>query len=221
MLAGISYSAQGGTENALTLLAAAAGANAAYEASVRYYLGAAYALSGRYEDAVREFKESLRIQPGNPTAHLALGLTYSIEGRSQEALYEFESIGGAIGSELASSSAEAGRILIDQGEMGRAEQQLRKALQADPNSYMAHVAMGYLYSKQENPAEAVREYREAIRLNPRGAAAHLFLAVHYANQKDFGEAARELEKYAELSPSLETRDTISALAEQLKYSVDL
>jgi tetratricopeptide (TPR) repeat protein len=221
LLAGISYTAQGATDNAVTLLAAAAEAGIAYEASTRYYLGVAYALSGRYGDAVRELKESLRLQPGNPTAHLALGLTYSIEGRSQEALYEFEKIGDTMSFEAASSSAEAGRILIDQGEIGRAEQQIRKALEADPDNYMAHVAMGYLYSKQGDNAEAVREYREAVRLNPEGAAAHLFLAVHYANQKDFGEAARELEKYAQRSASPETRDTIGALAEQLKYSADL
>ena len=221
LLTGISYMAQGGTENAITLLGAAAEAGTAYGASTRYYLGVAYALSGRYGDAVREFKESLRLQPGNPTVHLALGLTYSIEGRSQEALYEFDTVGDAMAFEMASSSAEAGRVLIDQGDIGRAEQQIRKALQADPNNYMAHVAMGHLYSKQESHAEAVREYKEAIRLNPDGAAAHLFLAVHYADQKDFGEAARELEKYAQRSPSLETRDTISALAEQLKYSADL
>jgi len=221
LLAGISYTAQGDTENAVTLLAAAAEARTAYEASVRYYLGVAYALSGQYGEAVRELKESLRLQPDNPTAHLALGLTYSIEGRSQEALYEFDKIGDTMSFEAASSSAEGGRILIDQGEIGRAEQRIRKALEADPDNYMAHVAMGYLYSKQGNNAEAVREYREAIRLNPEGAAAHLFLAVHYANEKDFGEAARELEKYAERSPSLATKDTISALAEQLKYSAEL
>gem|GEM_PF-4465776 len=221
LLAGVSYTVQGATENAVTLLAAAAETGTAYEAITRYYLGVAYALSGRYGDAVRELKESLRLQPGNPTAHLALGLTYSIEGRSQEALYEFEKIGDTMSFEAASSSAEAGRILIDQGEIGRAEQQIRQALEADPDNYMAHVAMGYFYSKQGNDAEAVREYREAIRLNPEGAAAHLFLAVHYTNQKDFGEAARELEKYAERSPSPETRETIGALAEQLKYSADL
>lgn len=223
MLAGALHGIHGKQDDAVALLRGAASSGSAYDARVQYHLGAAYVLSGRYGDAVRELNEALRLQPGNPTVHLALGFTYSIEGRMQEALYEFEQVANAAVPQMAKANAyaESGRIRIELGDTTQAEDLYNKALAAEPNSYMAHVGLGYLYSRQERSAEAVREFRKAIDLSPDAGAAHLFLAIHYAGRKDFGEAARALEKFAQLSPDLEESEVVGVLAQQLRYSASL
>jgi len=223
MLAGALKGLRGDRENAVALLRVAASPGSTYEAKVRYHLGAAYLLSGRYSDAIRELDEAVRLRPGDPTAHLALGFTYSIEGRMQDALYQFDQVVNAGVPQMAKANAyaESGRIRIELGDMKQAEDMYNKALNAEPNNYMAHVGLGYLYSRQERNDEAVGEFRRAIELSPKAAAAHLFLAIHYAGQMNFGEAARALEDFAKFSPDLEERETINVLAQQLKYSASL
>jgi adenylate cyclase len=52
------------------------------------HLGHAYRATGRFEEAVSEYKRALQRAPDNFFAHLGLAATYSIMGREQEARAE-------------------------------------------------------------------------------------------------------------------------------------
>jgi adenylate cyclase len=49
------------------------------------FLGAAYRLLGRYEEAIQTLKKAIDLEPRFLMAHLALGVAYVLDGRQREA----------------------------------------------------------------------------------------------------------------------------------------
>ena len=82
-----------------------------------------------------------------------------------------------------------------------AEAEFRRALESNPNSYLAHELYGFLLMALERPDEAVRETRKATELEPLIPEAQAFysLALFYARRND--ESIKELKKGIELDPN--------------------
>src|SRR5205085_1462677 len=55
-------------------------------------LGAAYARTGRYQDAIKLYTRALKLQPENLSLHLNLGLAYYKSGQMDRAASEFEKV---------------------------------------------------------------------------------------------------------------------------------
>jgi adenylate cyclase len=55
-------------------------------------LGRAYFLTGRYEEAIAEYKKGVRVNPDYLDVHIGLASTYSVLGREEEARAEVEEI---------------------------------------------------------------------------------------------------------------------------------
>lgn len=89
--------------------------------------------------------------------------------------------------------------LIEKGELGPAEQQLRTILAASGNP-AARDLLGVVLARQGQPDEAERQFRQALAANPalRGARQHL--ARLYLDQKREAEAIVELREAAALGP---------------------
>jgi len=82
---GISLQTGGRPEEAIQVLQKAIRLNPLGESSNFLYLGHAYRATGRFEEAVSEYKKALQRAPGNIFAHLGLAATYIMMGREQEA----------------------------------------------------------------------------------------------------------------------------------------
>ena len=85
---GMSLHYGGRPEEAIQALQKAIRLNPAGESSNFFHLGHAYRTTGRYEEAVSEYKKALQRAPDNIFAHLGLAATYSMMGREQEARAE-------------------------------------------------------------------------------------------------------------------------------------
>jgi len=88
-----------------------------------------------------------------------------------------------------------------------AELILKKALELDPNNYMIHYNLGFLYTEPElllkdinRIKDAEKEYRIAIKLNPDYADAHFNLALVLFFTNRVEEANLEYNKALKLSP---------------------
>jgi adenylate cyclase len=82
---GMSLYYGGRPEEAIPVLQKAVRLNPVGEVGAFLHLGSAYRASGRFEEAVSEFKKALQRAPDNIFAHLGLAATYSTLGREQEA----------------------------------------------------------------------------------------------------------------------------------------
>jgi adenylate cyclase len=85
---GISLQTGGRPEEAIQVLQKGIRLNPLGESSNFLYLGHAYRVTGRFEEAVSEYKKALHRAPDNIFAHLGLAATYIMMGREQEARAE-------------------------------------------------------------------------------------------------------------------------------------
>ncbi|HEX3514336.1 MAG TPA: tetratricopeptide repeat protein [Trebonia sp.] len=89
--------------------------------------------------------------------------------------------------ESASTHAELGSVLIDQGRYQEAEAALREAIRLDRGHTSAHNDLGYLLNELQQYEEAETVLREAIRLDPENSNAH----------NNLGFALNELRRHQE------------------------
>jgi tetratricopeptide (TPR) repeat protein len=89
---GFTYVTMGRQEEAIPLIQKAIKLNPNARPDTFVYLGAAFRIAGRYEDAVSAYKEAIRRAPGLISAHIGLGTTYSLMGREKEACAEAEEV---------------------------------------------------------------------------------------------------------------------------------
>ena len=93
-------------------------------------------------------------------------------------------------------------IYIQKGEIGRAEQILKKSIARNPDNPRAHNLLGVALQAQNQIREAMVEYNLAIQLDPRFALAHFnrgYLLLRVGNIKEGLEA---LGKAVDIEPAL-------------------
>ena len=59
------------------------------------------------------------------------------------------------------------RIYLVLGNTKAAKNKLIKIVEKNPNSYIGHKLLGYIYEKEGGQRKAVDEYAQAIRINPK------------------------------------------------------
>jgi len=91
------------------------------------YLGAAFRVAGRFEDAVSAYKEAIHRAPGLIPAHIGLGTTYSLMGREKEARAEAEEVLRINPKFSLDHFAKTGLFYRDQSEKDKIVNAMRKA----------------------------------------------------------------------------------------------
>jgi tetratricopeptide (TPR) repeat protein len=157
----------------------------------------AYYYAKKYEEAEKEFRVVLQINPDDATAHSNLGVLLEDQERYDEAEKEYkEAI--RIDPDDAVVHYNLGILLKELERYDEAEKEYKEAIRIDPDDATAHVNLGVLLKELERYDEAEKEYKEAIRIDPDLAEAHgnlgsLFLITERPEdaKKEF-EIAKEL-----------------------------
>jgi len=117
-------------------------------------LGLAYTLVGKYDLAIRNFTEALRIDPQSVPARQNLGVVLLQQGRAEEAVACF--------TPLLQDPAERPRVCANLGaayaqlrQYDLAWQNLTEALRLDPKSSVARKNLGLLLLEQGRAEEAI------------------------------------------------------------------
>ncbi len=172
-------------------------------------LGVAYWETGRVEDAIREYREAIRLAPGEAEAHYNLGVAHAGKGQVDEAMREYrEAIRLAPG--LAGAHMNLGLALGGKGQLDDAIRAYSEAIRLAPGLAEAHMNLGLAYRARGRTDDAIHEYREAIRLSPGLAGAHMNLGAAYRARERTDDAIREYREAIRLAPGSALRATISA-----------
>jgi len=132
----------------------------------------------KYEEAEKEFREAIRINPNYPEAHNVLGVLLTNLKRYEKAEKEYrEAI--RTNPNYAYAHNNLGVLLKDLKRFDEAEKEYREAIKINQNYTVAHYNLGLLLSDLKRYEEAEKEYREAIRTNPNHAEAHRHLRILY------------------------------------------
>ncbi len=152
------------------------------------YTAAVAALrAGRWDEAERDFRQLLAVQPEHPILLNGLGVVLASQRRHQEAIPVFR---WAV--QLHPTNAEVlhnlGGSLLNQGQADEAIACFRRALALGASFPAVHHNLGEALKGQRQPAEAAESYRRALALNPRFGPAWLGLGVVLAAQGLIPEA---------------------------------
>ena len=98
------------------------------------------------------------------------------------------------------SKIKSGRELAKQGKLDEALAAFEGAVKLDPNSKIAHLALGALKARQENPDDALREFKEVLRIDPMNVQAHLRAARVLISKKELDKAEKYVESALRIDP---------------------
>lgn len=98
------------------------------------------------------------------------------------------------------SRIKAGREFAKDGRRDEALAEFEAAVRLDPNSKMAHLALGSIKARQRRLDEAVKEYREVLRIDPLHFQGHLRLARVYLAKKETEKALEFANGAASIDP---------------------
>ena len=154
---------------------------------------------GKLEEAVKQYEEALRVNPGYPQAERNLGNALALQGKLEAAIPHYAT---ALKSKPDYAEAEYnwGSALALEGKLNEAEGHFLAALRLSPDYAEAHNSYGNLLVLQGRTDNAIAEYRAAIRAKPDYAEAHCFLGRALARQKQFGEAVTEFRATLKAKP---------------------
>jgi tetratricopeptide (TPR) repeat protein len=88
---------------------------------------------------------------------------------------------------------------------------IKKIKQLDPDSYLAYIYSGIVYSMARHYDESISEWQRAIVLNPVSFLPHYYLVFPYIQTAKYGEAISEAHKLIEITGG-EPLDTKAILA---------
>ena len=154
----------------------------------------------KFDAAVAEYKEALRIEPDYAAVRYDLGNLLREKGDFDEAIVEYRK---AITLDPNESGAHSnlGLALEKKGNLDGAIREFREAKRLDPKSFDARADLASTLSEHGMYTEAVREYRELQDMFPDSEVCHKCLADALFRTWDFDGAEKEYRKAIEMDPS--------------------
>jgi tetratricopeptide (TPR) repeat protein len=128
-------------------------------------------LDNSIEEAVRHFKEALRLKPDLAEGHSNLGNALLRMGRFEEAITECKEA-QRLDPKLPTAHVNLGNIYQKMGLLSEAVLQYQEALRLKPDLAYAHNNLGNALQELGRFQEALTYHNDALRLNPDSAEAH-------------------------------------------------
>jgi Tfp pilus assembly protein PilF len=159
--------------------------------AAHFNLALALSLQQKDDEAIRELRRTLELQPGLYPADSNLGTLLLRNKRAAEAvpvLKEALESAPNSGEKAARANLLYAQALYETSDVAQAEQYYRAAAALDPRSAAAQSGLAHTLLKQAKPAEADEHFRTAASLDPRYRDDLLELAAEYEKSNKVAEA---------------------------------
>jgi tetratricopeptide (TPR) repeat protein len=198
------------------------------DSSLYVALARVQVFAGQYEDAEKNAKNALLLNPNNALAHGVLAWALDFQGgrngEAQAAIQEAL----RLDPNNALLHAYHTEILISSGFDGvvKAIDESKVALALDPNLVETRRARALLLEATENYEEAIAEYQAAININPNIPALYIGLGLNYRQMQVYDEAVAAFTRANALNPAdpfpdlyiSRTYATVGEYAKSLQYA---
>jgi cytochrome c-type biogenesis protein CcmH/NrfG len=154
------------------------------------YMGKACLQLEKTADAIKVYKEAIRIYPTRDEFQLALGDIYLKDGQTEDALKAFEAA-VRLNPDSADSRYSLGQSYLSAGELDAAREQFANVVRLTPVSAAGHYGLGQTARQAGDYPEAVLQLEKAIRVNRNFENAYVELGFAYADMGDFQNAAEQ------------------------------
>jgi Tfp pilus assembly protein PilF len=151
-------------------------------ADVHDILGVAHATSGAMDEAIREFRTAVELEPDLARAHWHLGGALASRGRRKEAL---EPLRRSVELDPANGQAQydLAIVLLQDGHVEEAIPHLRATLELMPTLVGAHNNLGIALASQGKRDEAIEHFQRALQLDPSSMETRHNLAIVMQGQR--------------------------------------
>ena len=173
-------------------------------AEAHYDLGINAQASGDVRGALKEFEESLKLDPDFADAHNAIALLLHLSfDRKDEAEKHYRQA-LAIRPNFSEAKVNLGNLYLDQGRLDEAitlyEQALNDMLYATP--YIAETNLGWAYFKKGNSAQALEHLKAAVTTNPQFCLGYKDLGLVHDSRGDLASTCDAFGKFVEACPKV-------------------
>jgi len=163
-------------------------------------LGNAMAQRGELVEAIKHYREALRINPAYVDAHNNLGNAMTQRGELVEAVKHYrEAL--RINPAYVDAHNNLGNAMTLRGELVEAMKYYREALRINPASVDAHNNLGTVMLKRGELLEAIKHYREALRIDPASVDAYNNLGNAMTQRGELAEAMKYYREALQINPA--------------------
>jgi tetratricopeptide (TPR) repeat protein len=149
----------------------------------RLYLADALQAQGKFDEAVQENRQVLRMNPDLYDAHNNLGFIFDRQGLEQDALKEFR-LSLAINPDQAAIHSKVGRILASTHQLPEAIEEFTQAVRFEPANAYSHNDLGVVLFQEGDYENAAVQFSDAVRINPAYSGARQNLDLVQAKLKN-------------------------------------
>jgi serine/threonine protein kinase/tetratricopeptide (TPR) repeat protein len=167
----------------------------------RLYIEAAYArrIENNPDKQLGIFREIAAKYPKEKEVHSSLFAVYQQKKMYPEAIAEANKA-LELDPKWATILNQLGFMYIATGDLGKAEEYLKKAVSAAPEDANPLDSLGQLYFLTGRLDEAIAQYKEAVRIKPNFGSEDI-IAYIYAVKGDYAEAMSWLDQFILVAPS--------------------
>jgi len=201
---GVNYYQQGNYDAAVKELqrSIALSPNSSYTQDSYDYLVLSFLKLNRTDDAIKAYKQAIKLDPTNDSYHVHLGNIYFSVDRYDDAAAEYNQA-VRIDPTSALNWYSLGQAYNQIGNYAGAEQAFKKIHGQSPLD--AAFGLGKTYHLMGRYDDAVFELKSAIAINQTFGYAYLELGCVYADQKEFDKAQEQASILSSIDESLATQ----------------
>jgi tetratricopeptide (TPR) repeat protein len=164
-------------------------------------LGYDLASRGRFDEAIKHYRQALEIDPDYSIAFFDMADALSKQGKLDEAAQYYRHV-IELSPRFLVTYQNLGTLLAKQGKLEEAAENYRRAIERNPNFAEAHNNLGLVLAGRGKLDEAIGHYRKALELNPAFALAHVNFGDALVLRGQVDEAIGHLRKALEVEPRL-------------------
>ena len=177
---------------------------------------------GKFEEAIKHFRQALQVRPDLAEVHFNLGLALKSQGELDDAIKYFRQA-LQLNPDLAKAHNNLALALTMTGQLDKAIEHFREAVRLKPDyleplNRMARILAMHPDPKLRDPGQAIEIAKRAVELTGHKDAAILeTLAAAYAAAGQFDQAV----KTAEVALSLATAAQAYELANHIRKKIQI
>jgi tetratricopeptide (TPR) repeat protein len=168
-------------------------------ADTHHNYGFALLKTGKVDDAITQFQESLQMVSDYAEAHQYLGVAFQEKGREDDAIVHLQKA-LQLKPDYPDAHANLGNALLQEGRVDEAILHFQRGLQLKADLPEAHNSLGNALLQKGRVEEAITQFQEALEIKPDAVIARYCLAIALGRSGRLDEAITQYQEALRLQP---------------------